>query len=107
MGLSSATRILRPADAAAYDLALIDLQMPVMDGLSAIAMIRADEAAQGRERMPIIVLSANVMPEHLSASRAAGADAHIGKPINAQELFGAIATAMQPETASGSLLKAG
>ena len=95
------------AGAASYDLALIDLQMPVMDGLSAIALIRAQEVAEGRQRMPIIVLSANVMPEHLSASKAAGADGHIGKPIHAQELFGAIATAMQPDAASEAGLKTG
>ena len=84
------------ADATAYDLALIDLQMPVMDGLAAIAEIRVREADRGRERLPIIVLSANVMPEHLSASKAAGADGHIGKPVRAHELLGAIANAVQP-----------
>ena len=81
-----------------YDLALIDLQMPVMDGLSAIRAMRAEELAHGRPRMPMIVLSANVMPEHLAASKAAGADAHIGKPIRAHDLIAAIANAVQPDT---------
>ena len=93
------------ADEAVYDLALIDLQMPVMDGLAAIAEIRVREAAQGRERLPIIVLSANVMPEHLSASRGAGADGHVGKPIRAEELFAAIAEAVQPEATVVPLFK--
>ena len=77
-----------------YDLALIDLQMPVMDGLSAIRAMRAEEAALGRPRMPMVVLSANVMPEHLAASKAAGADAHIGKPIRASELLGVVTETM-------------
>ena len=81
-----------------YDLALIDLQMPVMDGLSAIRAMRAEELAHGRPRMPMIVLSANVMPEHLAASKAAGADAHIGKPIRAHDLINAIANAVQQQT---------
>jgi signal transduction histidine kinase/CheY-like chemotaxis protein len=79
-----------------WDLALIDLQMPVMDGLSAIRAIRAEEAASGRGRLPVIVLSANVMPEHLAASSAAGADDHIGKPIRVGELARAISAALEP-----------
>jgi len=78
-----------------YDLALIDLQMPVMDGLSAIRAIRAEEARSDRARLPMIVLSANVMPEHLAASSAAGADDHIGKPIRAEDLVRAIDAALK------------
>ena len=54
----------------------------------------------------MIVLSANVMPEHLAASKAAGADAHIGKPIRAHDLISAIAMAIQPD-ADKSLALAG
>ncbi len=82
----------------AYHLALIDLQMPVMDGLSAIRAIRAEEAEQGRPRLPLVVLSANVMPEHLAASKAAGADGHIGKPIRADELLGVVSEAAAADT---------
>ena len=89
-----------------YDLALIDIQMPVMDGLSAIRAMRAEETALGRRRLPMVVLSANVMPEHLAASMAAGADGHIGKPIRAEELLGAVANAMNGVEAD-ELLKAG
>ncbi len=88
-----------------YDLALIDLQMPVMDGLSAIRAVRAEEAALGRPRLPMVVLSANVMPEHLTASTAAGADGHIGKPIRASELLDAVMAALQlpPDEGAGPL----
>ncbi len=74
----------------AFDVVLMDLQMPVMDGLSAIAAIRAWELAQGRSPAPILALSANALPEHVEATRAAGADAHLAKPLTASVLFDAL-----------------
>jgi PAS domain S-box-containing protein len=74
----------------AFDVVLMDLQMPVMDGLSAIAEIRNWELANGRSRSPILALSANALPEHVEATRAAGADAHLAKPLTANTLFGAL-----------------
>jgi signal transduction histidine kinase/CheY-like chemotaxis protein len=92
-----------------YDLGLIDLQMPVMDGLSAIRAIRAEEAALGRPRLPLVVLSANVMPEHLAASKAAGADGHIGKPVRVADLLAAVMEAVNgpPSSTQAELLRAG
>ncbi len=78
---------------AAFDVILMDLQMPVMDGLTAIRQIRALEPPQGK-RTPIVVLSANAQPAHLAASAAAGADSHIGKPILAQTLISALEAAL-------------
>jgi len=75
----------------AFDLILMDMQMPVMDGLTAVALIRAAEAAAGAVRTPIIMLTANASPEHVSAGRAAGADRHMTKPISPAELLSAIA----------------
>jgi CheY-like chemotaxis protein len=75
--------------AGAFDLVLMDLRMPVMDGLEAIRAIRAIEQA-GARRAPIIVISANTSPDDRQASAGAGADLHIGKPLRAEELFGAI-----------------
>ncbi len=80
--------------ASEYDIALMDLQMPVMDGLDAIRAIRCEEASSGRPRLPIVVVSANVAPEHLAASTLAGADGHVGKPISPEELVSAIAEAV-------------
>ena len=79
--------------AGAFELVLMDMQMPVMDGLTAIAAIRELEAAGDLAPTPIHVLTANAMPEHISASLAAGADGHLSKPILAQALLERVATA--------------
>ncbi len=81
------------AAGASFDLILMDMQMPVMDGLTAIRMIRAAEGAAGRASTPIWALSANALPEHVAASMAAGADGHLSKPVSAAALFGALAEA--------------
>jgi CheY-like chemotaxis protein/anti-sigma regulatory factor (Ser/Thr protein kinase) len=73
-----------------FDVVLMDLQMPVMDGLEAIRIIRGTEASAGGPRLPIIVLSANTSEDDLAASEAAGADAHLGKPIRAEALLSAM-----------------
>ncbi|MFN3836958.1 MAG: response regulator [Brevundimonas sp.] len=77
--------------AGAFDLVLMDMQMPVMDGLTATQEIRLHEAAMGAERTPIVMLTANAMPEHIAAGRAAGADHHLAKPFNAAELLSIVA----------------
>jgi signal transduction histidine kinase/CheY-like chemotaxis protein len=88
------------AQRSAYDLILMDIQMPVMDGLAATRAIRLFEHTSKRSRTPIIMLSANAMPEHIEASIAAGADRHLAKPVDAGALFeaidGALATSAQP-----------
>ncbi|MDO8322258.1 MAG: response regulator [Phenylobacterium sp.] len=75
--------------AGTFDVVLMDLRMPVMDGLEAIRAIRRAEGA-GLPRAPIIVISANTSTTDVEASAAAGADRHIGKPLRAEELFEAI-----------------
>ncbi len=77
--------------ASAFDLVLMDLRMPVMDGLAAIRAIRAAEIASARIRTPIVVLSANTSLQDRRASKEAGADGHIGKPIQADDLLAAMA----------------
>jgi signal transduction histidine kinase/NO-binding membrane sensor protein with MHYT domain/CheY-like chemotaxis protein len=74
-----------------FDLVLMDMQMPVMDGLTATHEIRLHEAAMGGPRTPIVMLTANAMPEHIAAGRAAGADHHLAKPFNAAELLAIVA----------------
>jgi len=72
----------------AFDLVLMDMQMPVMDGLTAVREIRRGEDVAAHA--PIIMLTANALPEHVAASLAAGADLHLDKPITAASLFAAI-----------------
>lgn len=85
-----------------FDLVLMDLRMPVMDGLSAIRTMRAEESARGLPRTPAVVLSANTSPSDRTASAAAGADAHVGKPIRSEALFAAMEAALAPQAAQAS-----
>jgi CheY-like chemotaxis protein len=71
----------RKAIATRYDLILMDLQMPVVDGLEATRMIRDWELANGATRTPIIVLTASVLEDDVRKTLAAGADAHLSKPV--------------------------
>ncbi len=77
-----------------FDLILMDMQMPVMDGLTATRAIRGLEAARQPARIPIVILSANAMPEHHAQALAAGADLHLPKPITAETLLGGINAAL-------------
>ncbi len=77
--------------ASQFDLVLMDMQMPVMDGLAATRAIRALERAREASPVPLISLSANARPEDVRMSLQAGCDAHISKPVSRQQLL----TAMQ------------
>ncbi|MBS0295083.1 MAG: response regulator [Proteobacteria bacterium] len=73
----------------AFDIVFMDMQMPVMDGLTAVRLIRAREAVEGM-RTPILMLTANALPEHIAAGDLAGADGHLAKPISAAALLAAL-----------------
>ncbi|WP_293677609.1 ATP-binding protein [uncultured Phenylobacterium sp.] len=77
-----------------WDLILMDVQMPVMDGPSATGLIRARERTQGRARTPIVALTANAMSHQISEYLAAGMDAFVAKPIEAQRLYAAVQRAV-------------
>ena len=78
-----------------FDAVLMDIQMPVMDGLEATRRIRAWEEQTGHTRAPIIIVSANGLREHVDAGRAAGADDHVAKPISAASLLGALSPRLE------------
>jgi CheY-like chemotaxis protein len=77
-----------------FDLVLMDMQMPVQDGLSATRAIREMELEERRGRTPVIMLTANALPEHVAAAAAADADRHLSKPITAAALLASIQEAV-------------
>lgn len=76
--------------ARSFDVVLMDVHMPVLDGLAAIREIRAHEAMMGAPRTPVHVVSTNALPEHFRQSLDAGADSHITKPVQAPTLLSAV-----------------
>jgi PAS domain S-box-containing protein len=74
---------------ATFDLVLMDLQMPEMDGFEATAAIRAAELGTGRH-VRIVALTAHAMKGDRDACLAAGMDGYLAKPIRASELFGVV-----------------
>jgi CheY-like chemotaxis protein len=80
-----------------FDLILMDMQMPVMDGPAATRSIRRAEAGRPeRPRTPIIMLSANAMRRHCEEAIAAGADLHLAKPVTVASLLGAVTRMLTP-----------
>lgn len=73
-----------------FDLILMDMMMPVLDGPAATRAIRSIERSHGRPHTPIFMLTANNLPHHIETSLQAGADLHLAKPITPAALFDAI-----------------
>jgi CheY-like chemotaxis protein len=69
-----------------YDLILMDMQMPVLDGCEATIKIRRSSRSDA-ETVSIIAMTANVMKEDIQKVRDAGMDGHIGKPLDINEAF--------------------
>jgi CheY-like chemotaxis protein len=80
----------------AWDLILMDVQMPVMDGPTAARQIRAREAAEGAPRTPILALTANAMAHQAEEYVAAGMDGAVAKPIQLDQLLAAMEAVLQP-----------
>jgi PAS domain S-box-containing protein len=72
----------------AYDLVLMDVQMPNVDGITATRRIRA--LRHPASTVPIVAMTANVLPQQVQQFRAAGMNDHVGKPFKREELYAAI-----------------
>jgi CheY-like chemotaxis protein len=77
-----------------FDIVLMDIHMPVMDGVEAAGAIRALEARDGRPRTPIVAVTANALAHQVEGYLAAGMDGHVAKPIEVTKLYAAIEAAM-------------
>jgi CheY-like chemotaxis protein len=80
-----------------FDLVLMDVQMPVLDGLAATAAIRACEQAVGGGRLPIIAMTAHAMKGDRERCLEAGMDGYVAKPIQLRELLLALAQVLPPQ----------
>jgi signal transduction histidine kinase/CheY-like chemotaxis protein len=81
-----------------WDALLMDIHMPVMDGLTALKEIRRIEATEGRPRTPVIALTANAMRHQVEHLLEAGMDDHVGKPIDVADLLRALNRAVRRES---------
>ncbi len=79
-----------------FDGALLDLQMPNLDGIEVVRQWRAHEHATGRARLPMVALTARVLPEDAALCAEVGFDAHIPKPLNSRLLQETIERTMPP-----------
>ncbi|GLS43437.1 ATP-binding protein [Methylobacterium brachythecii] len=86
--VASGAEAVAAVQAEKYDLVLMDIQMPGMDGITATRLIRAlDHPAAA---VPIVAMTANVLPQQVASYRQAGMQDHVGKPFKKQALFATI-----------------
>jgi PAS domain S-box-containing protein len=83
-----------------FDLVLMDVQMPVMDGVTATRHIRSMPGESSR--LPIVALTGNVMPGHRAEYLAAGMTDYLTKPIVSADLFDVLASVAESRTAGGT-----
>ena len=82
-----------------FDCILMDVQMPVMDGLEATRELRQWERERGRAPIPVIALTANAMDEERDRCMVAGMNAHLAKPFRRQQLTRVLSPYLTPEHA--------
>ena len=81
-----------------YDLILMDIQMPVMDGIEATKAIRALSDPR-LANIPIVAMTANAFEEDRQRVLSAGMNGHLGKPINVDKLFSTLQSILDGEAA--------
>jgi PAS domain S-box-containing protein len=93
-GREAVDKLLGPETGPSYDMVLMDIQMPEMDGYEATALIRADSRFAA---LPIIAMTAHAMVEETQKILAAGMNAHVTKPINPEQMFESISRYYTPK----------
>jgi CheY-like chemotaxis protein len=86
-------------EAQTWDIILMDIQMPVMDGVVATRAIREGERTSGRARTPILAVTANAMTHQVAEYEAAGMDGMVPKPLDITALLAAMQKALEPAEA--------
>jgi signal transduction histidine kinase/AmiR/NasT family two-component response regulator len=89
-----------------FDIVLMDIHMPVMDGVEAARTIRALEVSESRKRIPIVAVTANALVHQVEGYMAAGMDGHVAKPIEVTKLYDAIETAVAAARREGAKVAA-
>ena len=79
-----------------FDVILMDIMMPVMNGYEATRAIRSMASRPDAGRIPIIAMTANAFAEDIQASREAGMDAHLAKPLNMTRVISEISRLVPP-----------
>ena len=97
--VASGEAAIEAVSARAYDIVLMDVQMPGMGGIAATRAIRT---LPGKAALPIVAMTANVLPEQVREFREAGMDDHVGKPINRAELRATLARWLDARTVCAS-----
>jgi CheY-like chemotaxis protein len=87
--VTNGTEVLRALESDTFDLILMDVQMPGMDGLQTTAAIRENEKATGLH-IPILAMTAHAMNRDREKCLEAGMDAYLSKPVKPSELYAAI-----------------
>ena len=91
------------AKVARYDLILMDIKMPMMDGYEAMRRIRQWEQARGLARTPIIAFTASSFEEDVQRAIESGADLHVSKPVKKEALAAAIKSLIRNDSDQSSL----
>lgn len=90
VSVASGADALEAVHASHFDFILMDIQMPVMDGVETTRRIRQLEHETAQNAVPITAVTANVLPEQIETYREAGLDRHLAKPVNRDVLAGLI-----------------
>ena len=97
VAVSSGRRAVETLESGHFDLVLMDVQMPEMDGIEATNVIRQKEQQRGAH-IPIIAMTAHAMQGDRERCLQAGMDAYVAKPINTKDLFAAIENVIEGDS---------